>query len=73
MFRPKLTDLESFAKEYKLVPICKEIYADIITPITLLRKLSRISQQYFLLESVEGGENGEDILSLVLILATGKL
>jgi len=56
MIRPKLTDLESFAKEYKLVPICKEIYADIITPITLLRKLSRISQQYFLLESVEGGE-----------------
>ena len=56
MIRPKLTDLESFAKEYKLLPICKEIYADIITPITLLRKLSRISQQYFLLESVEGGE-----------------
>jgi anthranilate synthase component 1 len=27
-----------------------------ITPITLLRKLSRQSRQYFLLESIEGGE-----------------
>lgn len=38
------------------MPICREIYADVITPITLLRKLSGISKRYYLLESVEGGE-----------------
>ena len=39
-----------------MIPICKEIYADVITPITLLRKLSQVSDRYFLLESIEGGE-----------------
>ena len=33
-----------------------EIHADVITPITLLRKLAGMSKRYFLLESVEGGE-----------------
>lgn len=41
---------------YNTIPICKEIYADVTSPITLLRKLAQISQRYYLLESVEGGE-----------------
>lgn len=56
MITPNSNEIEALAKEYSIIPICKEIYADIITPITLLRKLSQISQRYFLLESVEGGE-----------------
>lgn len=44
------------AKEYTRVPICKEVYADVVTPITLLRKIAKHSKQYYLLESVEGGE-----------------
>ncbi len=39
-----------------MIPICKEIFADVITPIMLLRKLSQSSQSFFLLESIEGGE-----------------
>ncbi|HKM00376.1 MAG TPA: chorismate-binding protein, partial [Mobilitalea sp.] len=56
MIIPNCNEIEDLAKEYSIIPISKEIYADIITPITLLRKLSQISKRYFLLESIEGGE-----------------
>lgn len=56
MIRPSCKEIETFAKEYSIIPICKEIHADIITPITLLRKISQISKKYYLLESIEGGE-----------------
>ena len=44
------------AQDYDIIPVCREIYADVITPITLLRKLAAVSKCYYLLESVEGGE-----------------
>ena len=56
MVKPSCKEIEALVKEYNVIPICKEIYADIITPITLLRKISQVSDQYFLLESIEGGE-----------------
>ncbi|NLO98115.1 MAG: anthranilate synthase component I [Peptococcaceae bacterium] len=56
MVIPAYQEIERLAQEYKIIPICKEIYADITTPIALLRKISRISNRYFLLESIEGGE-----------------
>jgi len=56
MIRPSCKEIETFAKEYSIIPICKEIHADIVTPITLLRKISQISKKYYLLESIEGGE-----------------
>lgn len=55
MIRPACSEIELLSKEYSIIPICKEIYADFITPITLLRKLSAHSRNFFLLESVEGG------------------
>lgn len=56
MITPSSNEIEVLAKEYSVIPICKEIYADIITPITLLRKIAQISKRYYLLESIEGGE-----------------
>jgi anthranilate synthase component 1 len=56
MINPKSNEIKELAKGYSILPICREMYADVITPITLLRKLSGVSKQYFLLESVEGGE-----------------
>ncbi len=56
MITPNSSEIEALSKSYSIIPICKEIYADIITPITLLRKISEISKRYYLLESVEGGE-----------------
>ena len=56
MIRPCCEKIEELAKTYSTIPICKEIYADVITPISLLRKLAQKSLRYYLLESVEGGE-----------------
>lgn len=41
--------------DYNFVPVYREIYADVITPITLLRRLAASYDDYYLLESVEGG------------------
>ncbi len=56
MITPSCVEFDTLAKEYGMIPVCKEIYADVITPITLLRKISQISEKYYLLESIEGGE-----------------
>ena len=56
MIRPDSRTIEELAKTYNTIPICKEVYADVVTPITLLRKLAQLSRRYFLLESVEGGD-----------------
>jgi anthranilate synthase component 1 len=53
---PNSKQIEELAKKYSIIPICKEIFADIITPIQLLRKISKISKKFYLLESIEGGE-----------------
>ena len=56
MIKPDCNTIQELSKEYTRVPICKEVYADVVTPITLLRKIAKHSKQYYLLESVEGGE-----------------
>lgn len=56
MLTPDLKEIRQLAESYNVIPVCKEIYADITTPIALLRKISRVSNRYYLLESVEGGE-----------------
>lgn len=56
MINPRCEKIEELAKEYRMIPISREIYADVTTPIMLLRKISQVSKQYYLLESVEGGE-----------------
>lgn len=49
-------EIRDLLKDYSMIPICKEIYADVITPISLLRKMETFDKNFFLLESVEGGE-----------------
>ena len=53
----KFEEIEHLLEDYSMIPICKEIYADVITPISLLRKMEVFGKNFFLLESVEGGEN----------------
>lgn len=55
MYYPSYEQAGQYEKEYNIIPICREIYADVVTPITLLRKLAQIDSRFFLLESVEGG------------------
>lgn len=56
MIKPNHEKILELAKTYNVIPVCQEIYSDVVTPIALLRKLAGISKQYYLLESVEGGE-----------------
>lgn len=53
---PDCNEIEALAASYPRIPVCREIFADIVTPIALLRKLAAISSRYYLLESIEGGE-----------------
>jgi len=55
----KLTTLDEFidlAKRGTFVPVCKEIVADLLTPVSAFLKVAEHSDHAFLLESVEGGE-----------------
>lgn len=54
---PDCKEIEALAASYPIIPVCREIFADIVTPITLLRKIAALSSRYYLLESIEGGEN----------------
>jgi anthranilate synthase component 1 len=56
----KITSLEEF-KELALrgtfVPVCKELVADLLTPVSAFLKIAQDADYAFLLESVEGGEH----------------
>lgn len=56
MITPTCDEIVKLSSEYRCIPICKEMYADSLTPILLLRKIAATSKRYCLLESVEGGE-----------------
>lgn len=48
-----LDELKGYAKEYKIVPIARTMYADVRTPVEVLRILKHISSRCYLLESME--------------------
>jgi anthranilate synthase component I len=56
----KITSFDEF-KELALrgtfVPVCKEIVADLLTPVSAFLKIAEHADYAFLLESVEGGEH----------------
>ena len=56
MTKPTLEQVQQLATGYDLVPIQEEIFADMVTPIQLLRKIAASKKNYYLLESIEGGE-----------------
>lgn len=39
MYKPTLAELEAMKTEYKIVPVSKEIFADLTTPIKVLKIL----------------------------------
>ncbi len=53
MFFPSLDDFRSLACDNAVIPVYKEILADLETPVTAYLKLSRNAPYAFLLESVE--------------------
>ncbi|OPY91084.1 MAG: Anthranilate synthase component 1 [Syntrophus sp. PtaU1.Bin208] len=55
MYAPTYETFEKLAREGNLIPLYREILADVETPVSVFMKL-RNSANAFLLESVEGGE-----------------
>src|SRR5438128_8364566 len=56
----KITSFDEFrelARRGTFVPVCKEIVADLFTPVSAFYKIAEHSDYAFLLESVEGGEH----------------
>lgn len=56
----KVTSFEEFkelAQRGTFVPVCKEIVADLLTPVSAFLKIAEHAGYAFLLESVEGGEH----------------
>lgn len=56
MFYPSLEEVGVLAKTYNKIPITLEVYMDFHTPIGLLNLIREKCKEYFLLESIEGGE-----------------
>lgn len=57
MVKPTLEEALSLAGDYKVIPVCKEIFSDIRTPIQVLKILKKASEHCYMLESVENQEN----------------
>jgi len=53
---PCLENFIELADDYDYIPVCREIVADLDTPLTLYHKLAVDEKFSFLLESLEGGE-----------------
>ena len=56
----RMTTFEEFthlATQGTFVPVCKEVVADMLTPVSAFLKIAEHSDYAFLLESVEGGES----------------
>ncbi len=56
MYYPDLEQVKQLAHKGNLIPICREINADLDTPVSAYLKVARPPYS-FLLESVEGGEH----------------
>ena len=53
MFRPSLEEALAFAPSYGMIPVSRTMYADIRTPIEVLKCLKAHDRHCFLLESLE--------------------
>ncbi len=52
---PTKEEAERFS-DYTVIPVARELFADVITPVGALRKLKKASSHVFILESVENQE-----------------
>ncbi|HXH27454.1 MAG TPA: anthranilate synthase component I, partial [Candidatus Polarisedimenticolia bacterium] len=50
-------DLPALARRGSVIPLCREMGADLLTPVAAFLRLARGARHPFLLESVEGGES----------------
>jgi anthranilate synthase component 1 len=56
MILPSRDEFARLAKDHDVVPVAREVYADLATPISAFMSLAEGAEHAFLLESVIGGE-----------------
>jgi anthranilate synthase component I len=56
MFHPNLEEFKKLTRQGNLIPVYKEILADMETPVSAFYKIAGGERYSYLLESVEGGE-----------------
>lgn len=56
MLKSSLAELKQYVDKYDIVPVYKEIFSDVRTPIAVLRALKNVSSHTYLLESAENNE-----------------
>ena len=56
MYRPSLNEAKEIAADYKIIPVRREIYSDVRTPMEVLKILKNVSRHCFMLESLESAE-----------------
>ena len=56
MLNLTLDEVKKYGAGYKAVPVARECFADMLTPLGFLSNVGASSHSYFLLESIEGGE-----------------
>src|SRR3979411_1097425 len=57
-YHPSRAEFERLASDYPVVPVWREVIADLETPVSAFSKLAATDRHAFLLESVEGGGRG---------------
>jgi anthranilate synthase component 1 len=56
MIQPSLQELKNIAGQGSVIPVCKDILGDLLTPAAAFLRVAQGRHRVFLLESVEGGE-----------------
>ncbi len=56
MIEPSLQDIRKLAAQGSVIPVCKDIMGDLLTPAAAFLRVAQGRRRVFLLESVEGGE-----------------
>ncbi|MGN0165726.1 MAG: anthranilate synthase component I [Lachnospiraceae bacterium] len=54
--KPDFNEAKKLAQSYKCIPVSRELFSDMYTPMEILRKLKKVSRHVYMLESVENQE-----------------
>lgn len=57
MIRPQIEEAKKHFKDYTVIPVSMEMFADVKTSVEVLKTFRRENKKCYLLESVEGGES----------------
>ena len=68
MLNLSLEQVQSYAAQYKAVPVAKEVLADMLTPLAFLDNVRRSSRNFFCWRALRAASIGRVIPSLAMTL-----